>query len=113
MNNTDSDWTSWTPDKGQKDTSFEDVSSSTIPGYTSDKSEIKAPVPVDGDYVNGKTHDYKYVVKYKANPQKITVNYIDDTAGKTLSSKELNGKSDEHSGYDTKSSISDYKAQQL
>ncbi|MCO0808232.1 hypothetical protein QFX17_04250 [Lactobacillus helveticus] len=113
VNNTDSDWTSWTPDKGQKDTSFEDVSSSTIPGYTSDKSEIKAPVPVDGDYVNGKTHDYKYVVKYKANPQKITVNYIDDTAGKTLSSKELNGKSDEHSGYDTKSSISDYKAQQL
>ena len=48
---------------------------------------------------------------YKANPQKITVNYVDDTTGKTLATKELNGKSDEKSGYTTSDSIANYEKQ--
>ena len=48
---------------------------------------------------------------YKANLQKITVNYVDDTTGKTLATKELNGKSDEKSGYTTSDSIANYEKQ--
>ena len=84
---------------------FEEVVSSEIAGYTPDQEKINS-VTV--------SHDSKDVVRtvtYKANPQKITVNYIDDTTGKTLSTKELNGKSDEKSDYTTKDSIAEYEKQ--
>ena len=101
----------WKPGKDQKATAFEDVTSPTIGGYTADKAEVAAPIPADNDFVNGKTHNYNYVVKYTADGQKITVNYIDDTTGKTLATKELTGKSDENSNYATNDSISSYKEQ--
>ena len=84
---------------------FEEVVSSEIAGYTPDQEKINS-VTV--------SHDSKDVVRtvtYKANPQKITVNYIDDTTGKTLSTKDLNGKSDEKSDYATKDSIAEYEKQ--
>ena len=84
---------------------FEEVVSPEIAGYTPDQEKINS-VTV--------SHDSKDVVRtvtYKANPQKITVNYIDDTTGKTLSTKELNGKSDEKSGYTTSDSIANYEKQ--
>ena len=88
-----------------KSQEFEELVSPDIAGYTPDKEKINS-VTV--------SHDSKDIVKtvtYKANPQKIVVNYIDDTTGKTLSTKDLNGKSDESSGYTTSDSITSYKAQ--
>ncbi|MDG9743701.1 LPXTG cell wall anchor domain-containing protein [Lactobacillus paragasseri] len=111
VTNNDSEWSAWKPVINQKDTNFETVTSPLINGYTADKKEITAPVPVDSDFGNEKTHNYNYVVTYSPDNQKIIVNYIDDTTGKTLSTKELNGKSDEKSDYTTKDSIAEYEKQ--
>ena len=111
VTNNDSEWSAWKPVINQKDTNFETVTSPLINGYTADKKEITAPVPVDSDFENEKTHNYNYVVTYSPDNQKIIVNYIDDTTGKTLSTKELNGKSDEKSDYTTKDSIAEYEKQ--
>ena len=111
VTNNDSEWSAWKPVINQKDTNFETVTSPLINGYTADKKEITAPVPVDSDFENEKTHNYNYVVTYSLDNQKIIVNYIDDTTGKTLSTKELNGKSDEKSDYTTKDSIANYEKQ--
>ena len=94
-------WNDW---KSEKD-SFDEVNSPKIAGYTPDFATIEKITvkPEDSDVVK--------TVIYKANPQKITVNYIDDTTGKTLSTKELNGKSDEKSDYTTKDSIAEYEKQ--
>ena len=111
VTNNDSEWSAWKPVINQKDTNFETVTSPLINGYTADKKEITAPVPVDSDFENEKTHNYNYVVTYSPDNQKIIVNYIDDTTGKTLSTKDLNGKSDEKSDYTTKDSIAEYEKQ--
>ena len=111
VTNNDSEWSAWKPVINQKDTNFETVTSPLINGYTADKKEITAPVPVDSDFENEKTHNYNYVVTYSLDNQKIIVNYIDDTTGKTLSTKDLNGKSDEKSDYTTKDSIAEYEKQ--
>ena len=111
VTNNDSEWSVWKPVINQKDTNFETVTSPLINGYTADKKEITAPVPVDSDFENEKTHNYNYVVTYSLDNQKIIVNYIDDTTGKTLSTKDLNGKSDEKSDYTTKDSIANYEKQ--
>ena len=111
VTNNDSEWSAWKPVINQKDTNFETVTSPLINGYTADKKEITAPVPVDSDFENEKTHNYNYVVTYSLDNQKIIVNYIDDTTGKTLSTKDLNGKSDEKSDYTTKDSIANYEKQ--
>ena len=111
VTNNDSEWSAWKPVINKKDTNFETVTSPLINGYTADKKEITAPVPVDSDFENEKTHNYNYVVTYSLDNQKIIVNYIDDTTGKTLSTKDLNGKSDEKSDYTTKDSIANYEKQ--
>ena len=111
VTNNDSEWSAWKSVINQKDTNFETVTSPLINGYTADKKEITAPVPVDSDFENEKTHNYNYVVTYSLDNQKIIVNYIDDTTGKTLSTKDLNGKSDEKSDYTTKDSIANYEKQ--
>ena len=94
-------WNNWVTKKDN----FDAVKSPTIAGYTPDLVSIEKITvkPEDSDVVK--------TVTYKANPQKITVNYIDDITGKTLSIRKLNGKSDEKSGYTTKDSIDGYKAQ--
>ncbi|WP_347119771.1 mucin-binding protein, partial [Lactobacillus gasseri] len=84
---------------------FEEVVSPEITGYTPDF------VAIEKIKVGPKDSDVVRTVTYKANPQKIVVNYIDDTTGKTLATKDLSGKSDENSGYTTNDSIADYKAQ--
>ncbi|MDE6555165.1 MAG: MucBP domain-containing protein, partial [Lactobacillus sp.] len=94
-------WKNWTTEKD----SFDEVKSPIISGYTPDLATVEKITvkPEDSDIVK--------TVTYKADDQKIIVNYIDDTTGKTLSTKELDGKSDENSGYTTEGSINDYKAQ--
>ena len=84
---------------------FEEVVSPEIAGYTPDQEKI------DSVTVSHDSKDIVRIVTYKANLQKITVNYVDDTTGKTLATKELNGKSDEKSGYTTSDSIANYEKQ--
>ncbi|WEA88196.1 mucin-binding protein [Lactobacillus gasseri] len=88
-----------------KSKEFEEVVSPEIAGYTPDQEKI------DSVTVSHDSKDIVRTVTYKANPQKITVNYVDDTTGKTLATKELNGKSDEKSGYTTSDSIANYEKQ--
>lgn len=107
----DGDWTSWTPDKGQKETSFEDEASPTLPGYTPDYEVITAPVPVDGDYIDGQTHDYTYIVKYKVDNQKAKLRFYDDTEGKFIDNApdiSLAGKTDGDINFDPKYDFSNY-----
>lgn len=84
---------------------FNEVSSPKIKGYTPDQEMITGVTATPESGTQNRT------VTYKANPQVITVNYIDDVTGKTLSTKTLNGVSDAKSGYKTKQAIGDYKAQ--
>ena len=88
-----------------KSKEFEEVVSPEIAGYTPDQEKI------DSVTVSHDSKDIVRIVTYKANPQKITVNYVDDTTCKTLATKELNGKSDEKSGYTTGDSIANYEKQ--
>lgn len=94
-------WNAWTTEKD----SFSEVKSPAISGYRPDVGAVEKITvkPEDSDVVR--------IVIYRANSQKIVVNYIDDVTGKILLSKELNGKSDEKSGYTTQDSIDGYKAQ--
>ena len=72
---------------------FEAVKSPTISGYTPDKQQIDSrTVQVTNDNY-GDNFDKTFTVTYKADQQKITVNYIDDTTKTTLSSKSLTGDS--------------------
>lgn len=75
---------------GVNQKNLKEVVSPEIAGYTPDQEK---------DRILSQFHmiqkDIVRIVTYKANPQKITVNYVDDTTGKTLATKELNGKSDE------------------
>lgn len=78
------------------------VDSPVIPGYKADKSKINT-LNVNFDSV-----DSEVTVIYSADTQKMTVNYIDDTTGQTLSSKSLIGVSDQNSHYSTKDQINNY-----
>ncbi|MDB6270914.1 mucin-binding protein, partial [Lactobacillus amylovorus] len=91
-------WNAWSTGK------ISSVTSPTIPGYTADKKEI------DAKSVNGPHDEFVETVTYKADTQKATVTYIDDTTNTTLDTKNLSGNSDADSGYTTKSSIDDYKS---
>ena len=91
-------WNAWSAGK------ISSVTSPTIPGYTADKKEIGAK------FVNGPHDEFVETVTYKADTQKATVTYIDDTDNKrTLSSDSLEGDSNADSKYNTKSSIEDYE----
>ena len=59
------------------------------------------------DYVSDLSQDITVV--YKADDQKATVKYIDDTTGKTLDTKSLSGKTNAKSGYTTAKDIQAYK----
>lgn len=76
-----------------------------IPGYTPDKSQVEQATVKYGD------PDSSITVTYKANAQVIKVNFIDDTTGKTLDSKSLDGVSDADANYNTKVDINNYEKQ--
>ena len=101
-NVTDSDhWNAWTPADQQ---TFAAVQSPAIEGYTPDQAQIDA-VTIDPDSQN-----IEKTVTYTADAQKLTVNFIDDTTGKTLKTIDKDGHSDEAVGYNTKSDLQSYLA---
>ena len=93
-------WSSWTPEQ-----TFDKVVSPELKGYTPNIKVIEN-ITVGHDSNNQST-----VVEYTPNVQKLTVNYIDKTTGKTLSSVVKEGFTDESSDYSTVSDISVYQKQ--
>ena len=94
-------WNAWTPNAIQ---TFGEVASPIKRGYTPDKASVAVVDVHPGD------HDLEETVIYSPNEQKITVNYIDDVTGKTLSTKQITGVSDVSANYNTKSVIDGYIA---
>ncbi len=81
---------------------FETITSPTIKGYTPSRTSVtNKNVAYNSDSITE-------TVTYTPDDQKITVNYIDDTTGKTTS-KTIIGKSDDKSKYTTTSKITDYQ----
>ena len=56
-----------------------------ISGYTPSQAKVSATT------VDGNTQDQTVNITYSANAQKATINYIDDTTGKTINSETING----------------------
>lgn len=103
------------------------IKSTNAPGVTqgADGSEVQAKLKINPDAVvkdgeltdayknNGVTgipENYETVVVYKKEAEKgsVTVKYIDDTADKTLETKDLSGEVGENSDYSTAPTIEDY-----
>lgn len=94
-------WNPWTTDND----TFAAVTSPAIEGYTPDKHSLSAQTVSPAD------NDIDLTVTYAADPQKITVNYIDDVTGRTLKTDKLTGWSDKNSGYSTNQTIGEYLEQ--
>lgn len=94
-------WNAWTPATG----TFVAVLSPAIAGYTPSRAMINHVDVHPGD------KDLDTTVTYVPDQQVIVVNYIDQTTGKTLKTDTLNGRSDQTSGYTTKSQIDNYLGQ--
>ena len=91
-------WNAW----DHADQTFSAIDSPAIQGYTSDRTVV------DNIKVNPDSHDLTEVtVTYNADSQKLSVDFIDDTTGKTLKTINKIGYSDESAGYNTKSDIQD------
>ena len=82
---------------------FVTITSPKIEGYTADHDSI-ANTGIGHDHA-----DINEVVTYTPDGQKAVVKYIDDTTGNQLSAEDLTGKSDQDSGYNTKSKIQQYQ----
>lgn len=82
--------------------SFNKVTVPKLDGFTPDQTEISAIT------VNGESPDIVKTVTYRANNQKITVKYVDDTTKSVLATKELTGKSNTDAGYNTQDTIKVY-----
>ena len=94
-------WNKWTPSDIQ---TFSKVVSPVKSGYTPDKASVAA---VD---VHPSDKNVEETVIYSPDKQVMTINYIDDVTGKTLSTKQITGFSDASANYNTKSSINSYVA---
>ena len=94
-------WNAWIPANSQ----YEAVDSPVIQGYTPDK------LVVEKSTANPTDKDIEVTVTYSADKQAARVIYIDKTTNNTLVSKDLSGKSDEDSKYNTKDTIGQYKSQ--
>ena len=89
-------WDAWTPGNAN----FAAVQSPAIQGYTPDQAQI------DTASVNADSQDIVKTVTYSADPQTVTVDFIDDTDhGKVLKTVTKTGGSDEAVGYNTKADI--------
>ena len=92
-------WNAW--DKSSQ--TFDAINSPAIQGYTPDRTVV------DNIKVNPDSHDLTEVaVTYHADSQKLSVDFIDNTTGKTLKTVNKIGHSDENAEYNTKSDIQDF-----
>ena len=64
---------------------WEEYDTPQISGYTPSQAKVSATT------VDGNTQDQTVNITYSANAQKATINYIDDTTGKTINSETING----------------------
>ena len=95
-------WNEW----DHADQTFSAIDSPAIDGYTPDRTVV------DNVKVNPESHDLTEVtVTYNADSQKLSVDFIDDTTGKTLKTVAKTGYSDEDAGYNTKADIQDFVGQ--
>ena len=83
---------------------WEEYNTPRISGYTPSQAQVLA------QKVNVNTQDQTININYSADAQKATINYIDDTAGKTLHSETVNGHTGEAIA-DPKEAIANYKKQ--
>ena len=72
-------YTPWTTDN------WAEYDTPQISGYTPSQAKVSATT------VDGNTQDQTVNITYSANAQKATINYIDDTTGKTINSETING----------------------
>ena len=92
-------WNAW----DHTDQTFAAIDSPAIQGYTPDRTVV------DNVTVNPDSNDLTEVtVTYNADSQKLSVDFIDDTTGKTLKTINKVGYSDEDADYDTKSDIQNF-----
>ena len=118
--------TSTYPNDENDSTKAGNVKIPEVPGFTPTingmiKDKVKTYTLTDKDYdpadksYTFNPSDYvsdlsqNITVKYKADDQKATVTYIDDTTGKTLKTTPLSGKTNAKSGYTTAQDIQAYK----
>ena len=90
----------WTPSQD-----FNDVQTSSIQGYTPDRTVVS-------DKNIG--HDHQNIVEhviYNPDAQHMTITYVDDTTGKELHTDKLNGVSDQDAKYTTGDMIKRYEDQ--
>ena len=92
-------WNKWSPSDIQ---TFSNVVSPVKSGYTPDQASVAVVDVHPGD------KDIEETVIYSPDKQVMTINYIDDVTGKTLSTKQIIGVSDASANYNTKSSINSY-----
>ena len=86
------------------DATFDAVKSPVIAGYKTNDAQI------DAITVNANSTDVVKTVTYTADDQKAVVNFVDQTDGKTLSSKPLTGKTNTKSDYTPAKTIADYES---
>lgn len=94
-------WNAW----DQPAQTFAEIDSPVIEGYTPDQAKIdNVSVTADSPEMTEKT------IVYNADAQKLSVDFIDDTTGKTLKVIAKIGHSDESAGYSTKFDLQSYLA---
>ena len=92
-------WNAW----DHADQTFTAIDSPAIQGYTPDRTVV------DNVKVNPDSHDLTEVtVTYNADSQKLSVDFIDDTTGKTLKTINKIGYSDKSADYNTKADVQDF-----
>ena len=92
----------WTASDG---TTFIEVVSPTIVGYTPDKGVVNAVEGINQDSKNSET-----TVIYTANAAKAEIIYVDETTGKQLETAVVNGKYNETINYSTLDKINYYES---
>ena len=92
-------WNKWTPNS---DYSFTSVESPIVDGYIPDTQIVKNAI------IHPHDNNIEQTVTYSASQQKIIINYIDDTLGKSFKSETLTGFSDTNANYSTKSTIDQF-----
>ena len=103
------DQTDW--DSGYSETQyFKEVTAGHVAGYTPDIQTIaqRKITVTNQNFVAGQ---FKGTITYSPNRQYISVSYIDDTTGKQLANKILNGYSNASANYSTTETINDYLGQ--
>ena len=83
---------------------WEEYDTPQISGYTPSQAKVSATT------VNGNTQDKTVTITYSADAQKATINYIDDTTGKTINSETVTGHTGEAIA-DPTEAIANYKKQ--